>query len=123
MKEKKMEEKMKIINSIQIQGYINFVKTLPTKTGKKLTTFSLSVYAGKVNNKSAYSSIKCVYFGEEKLSNKEQYVIVGKLQGKIYKDKKNIIIIVDEINAISSKKEDTGNDIDFNQVMNDDIPF
>lgn len=118
-----MEEKMKIINNIQIQGYINFVKTLPTKTGKKLTTFSLSVYAGKVNNKSAYSSIKCVYFGEEKLSNKEQYVIVGKLQGEIYKDKKNIIIIVDEINQISSKKEDSGNDIDFNQIMNDDIPF
>lgn len=118
-----MEEKTKIINSIQIQGYINFVKTLPTKTGKTLTTFTLSVYAGKVNNKSAYCSIKCVCFDEKKLLNKEQYVIVGKLQGEIFNDKRNIIIIVDKINPISSKKEDTNNDTDFNQVVDDNIPF
>lgn len=104
----------KLINKLEISGYANYVKRNQTAKGT-ITTFSLSLYAGKKNEKTQYGNIKCTCFFDAQIEDKQQVVITGKLRAEKYVNKEgkevsNPLIMVDLINGIGADGEQAKDD-------------
>ena len=99
----------KNINELNISGRASYIKKIQTKNGGNITTFTISLYAGKDGDKAKYSYIKCSAFFDVDLKDKEQVVITGKLRGEIYTNKEgkevsSPVIICDMINGVGETK-------------------
>lgn len=117
----------KLVNEVKIGGFINFCKEIQLKD-KKMTTFNLSVYAGKSKKGNEYVGIKVVYFGDLKLENKKFYVVEGNLKGNIFNNKKTLQIVSENIHEgeeVEPTKQEDSEFVDTfdDSNINDDIPF
>jgi len=104
----------KIINKLEISGYANYVKQIQGSKGN-ITTFSLSLYAGKKNEKTQYGNIKCTCFFDAPIEDKQPVVISGKLRAEKYTNKEgkeitSPVIMVDLINGVGADGEQAKDD-------------
>ena len=111
------------MNELKISGKIYNKKEAHTSSGKLCTTFGLSVWNGKKDDKNTYEFMNCKLWGELSDADGEK-IIQGKLAFDVWeKDGKKQVrpyILVDSVSKSEFAKKETQQTQD---NLSDDIPW
>lgn len=127
-----------IVNEVKLNGKACNIKVRQLNNGRIMQTFGLCFYNGKDENKQTkYDFINCIYFGNTQLQDKQNIVIEGRLGINEYinKDHETIKTVQITVNHLEANSFDDGfndkvdskkaqeNNVSFDDVLNDSIPF
>ena len=92
------------MNKVEIDGILCNKKESFTQNGKCITSFGLSIYNGKKNDKPVYDFIDCKLFDKTQFNNRDKVRITGWISVESWeKDGKTIKKVVFYVSEIQKQ--------------------